>query len=91
MADRVNLVDFIKEQGVPAIFVETSVNPAAMNEIARESGVSIGGELFSDALGVPGETSAGPGGKRFDHGTWGGMMVHNVTTLAEALVKREQP
>ncbi len=91
LADRANLVDFIKQQNIPAIFVESSVNPAAMNEIAKESGVFIGGELFSDALGPPGKSAIGPAGKSFKLNSWGGMMVHNVSTIAEALGSRNQP
>ncbi|MBT3637106.1 MAG: zinc ABC transporter solute-binding protein [Opitutae bacterium] len=91
LADRANLVDFIKEQNIPAIFVETSVNPAAMNQIAKESGVVIGGELFSDALGSPDESAIGPAGKSFDLDSWGGMMVHNVSTIVEALGTKDQP
>ena len=89
LADRANLVDFIKSQNIPAIFVESSVNPAAMREIANESDVFIGGELFSDALGPPGETIVGPDGQIFGLDSWGGMMVHNVTTIVEALGKTE--
>ena len=89
LADRANLVDFIKKQDIPAIFVETSVNPAAMHEIAKESGVFIGGELFSDALGSPGESAIGPEEKSFDLDSWGGMMVHNVSTIVDALSKQD--
>jgi len=89
LADRANLVDFIKKQNVPAIFVESSVNPASMHEIAKESGVFIGGELFSDALGSPGESVVGPNGQKFPLNTWGGMMVHNITTIVDALGKQE--
>ncbi len=91
LADRANLVDFIKRQNIPAIFVETSVNPAAMHEIAKESGVVIGGELFSDALGSPGESAIGPDGKSYDLDSWGGMMVYNISTIVEALAKQEHP
>lgn len=91
LADRANLVDLIKKQNIPAIFVESSVNPAAMHEIAKESGVVIGGELFSDALGSPGESVIGPAGKSFELDSWGGMMVHNVSTIVEALSKQDHP
>ncbi len=89
LADRANLVDFIKNQHIPAIFVESSVNPAAMHEIAKESSVFIGGELFSDALGPRGESVVGPNGQIFELDSWGGMMVHNVTTIVEALGKSD--
>ena len=58
-----------------AIFVETSVNAEAIQEIAREAGVVVGGELYSDAMGEAG--SAGE--------TYIGMMRENVLTIVKAL------
>jgi manganese/zinc/iron transport system substrate-binding protein len=83
LADMTSLVDFVRERQVPAIFVETSVNPAGISRVARDAGVRIGGELFSDALGEPGEMSAG-----HDTGTYDGMMRHNMTTIASGLGAR---
>ena len=85
LADRANLVEFIVSQEIPAIFIESSVNPGAMREIARESKVVIGGELFSDALGPPGERISGPGEESHGLDTWSGTMIHNVSTIVEAL------
>jgi manganese/zinc/iron transport system substrate-binding protein len=80
LADMVNLVDFIKKQNVKAIFVETSVNPAAIRRVAEDAGVKIGGELYSDAMGNPGEMRGG-----FDTGTYEGMVRYNLTTIVNAL------
>lgn len=80
LADMAGLVDFIKEQKVKAIFVETSVNPAAIKRVAEDAGVRIGGELFSDAMGEPGEKKNG-----FDVGTYEGMVRYNLTTIVNAL------
>jgi manganese/zinc/iron transport system substrate-binding protein len=80
LADMANLVDFIRKQNVKAIFVETSVNPAAIKRVAEDAGVKIGGELYSDAMGNPGEMRHG-----FDTGTYDGMVRYNVTTIVEAL------
>lgn len=79
-SDMVSLVDFIRNQGVKAIFVESSVNPAAINRVAEDSKVKIGGELFSDAMGSPGEVRNG-----FDTGTYDGMVRYNLTTIVNAL------
>lgn len=68
-------VESIRNQGVKAIFVETSVNEALTQEIAREAGVKIGGKLYSDSMGKPG--SAGE--------TYVGMMRENVITIVQAL------
>lgn len=80
LADISSLVDFIKKEKVKAIFVESSVNPAAIKRVAKDAGVKIGGELFSDAMGEPGEMHDG-----FDTGTYEGMVKYNLTTIVGAL------
>jgi manganese/zinc/iron transport system substrate-binding protein len=78
---RVNqLVDLIVEHGVRAVFVESSVsrkNIEALVEGARSRGheVTIGGELYSDAMGAAGTYE----------GTYMGMLDHNITTVTRAL------
>ena len=74
------LVDMLVERDIRAVFVETSVsdrNIRALIEGAAAEGheVSIGGELFSDAMGEPGTYE----------GTYIGMIDHNATTIARAL------
>lgn len=80
LSDMSSLVDFIKKQKVKAIFVETSVNPAAIKRVSEDAGVKIGGELFSDAMGEPGEKKDG-----FDVGTYEGMVRYNLSTIVNAL------
>jgi manganese/iron transport system substrate-binding protein len=72
---RRGVVASIKTFGVGAIFVETSVNPKMIRQIAEEAGVRIGGELYSDAMGEAG--SAGE--------TYIGMMRENTLTVTQAL------
>lgn len=74
------LVDLIVRQDVRAVFVETSVADKSVRAIiegaaARGKTVSIGGRLFSDALGPPGTYE----------GTYIGMLDHNATVIARAL------
>lgn len=74
------LVEFLVEKKIPSVFVETSVsdkNIRALIEGAAAKGhtVTIGGSLFSDAMG-PAKTYTG---------TYMGMINHNVTTIARAL------
>lgn len=80
LADMARLVDFIRANEVKAIFVESSVPHATIERIATDAGVTIGGELFSDAMGTPGQTENG-----YDLGTYDGMVRHNVTRIVEAL------
>ena len=74
------LADFIAENQIPAIFVESSVpvrNIEAVQAAVRAKGfeVRIGGELFSDAMGTTGT----------EEGTYIGMVRHNVNTIVTAL------
>lgn len=80
LADMTRLVDFIKARGVKAIFVESSVPPDTIRRLAQDAGVRVGGELFSDAMGTPGQIENG-----YDLGTYEGMVKHNLTTIVEAL------
>jgi len=80
LSDMAQLVDFIRTKGVKAIFVESSVPHATIERIAEDAKVRIGGELFSDAMGTPGQIENG-----YDLGTYEGMVKHNLTTIVEAL------
>ncbi|WP_224483239.1 metal ABC transporter solute-binding protein, Zn/Mn family [Robertkochia aurantiaca] len=76
------LADFIIENDIKAIFVESSVpvrTIEALQEAVRGQGheVAIGGMLYSDALGD----------KNTPEGTYLGMFRSNVQTIVEALKK----
>ncbi|MEM6771627.1 MAG: zinc ABC transporter substrate-binding protein, partial [Bacteroidota bacterium] len=74
--DDVNrLTTIIRETGVPAIFVESTINPKLIRQIAEDSDVIIGGSLYADSLGEP-DTEAG---------TYEGMLKFNVATIVGAL------
>lgn len=80
LASMTQLVDFVKKHDVKAIFIESSVPPNAIKRISQDAGVKIGGELFSDAMGTPGQMENG-----YDLGTYEGMIKHNLTTIVNAL------
>ena len=80
-ADVQDLVNFIVERKIKAIFIESSVptrNIEAVQEAAKAKGqeVAIGGELFSDAMGTEGTME----------GTYIGMVKHNIDTIVSALL-----
>lgn len=73
-------IKIIKENQVPAIFVESSINPDSIEAViegARSDGVKLelGGELYSDAMGEAGT----------EQGTYIGMYRYNVDTIYQAL------
>jgi ABC-type Zn uptake system ZnuABC Zn-binding protein ZnuA len=53
-----DLVGTIREQGVRAIFAESSVNAKVEEAIARETGAVVGRPLWADTLGPPGSDGA---------------------------------
>lgn len=81
-ADVKNLADYIAENQIPAMFVESSVPPKnieALKDAVASRGfeVEIGGELFSDSLGNP----------ESEVGTYTGTVKHNIDTIVNALKK----
>ncbi|MBC8200692.1 MAG: zinc ABC transporter substrate-binding protein [Planctomycetes bacterium] len=74
------LVHMLVDKGITAVFVESSVsdrNVNALIEGAKSKGhtVTIGGRLFSDAMGKGGTYQ----------GTYIGMLDHNITTITNGL------
>ena len=73
--DVARIIRQIKQQNIPAVFLENVSDPRLMEQIARETGAAIGGKLYSDALSEP----SGPAATYID------MMRHNVRELTKAL------
>ena len=81
-ADVQELAKFISERGIPAVFIESSVPDQGVQAVieaaaARGHTVTIGGEIFSDAMGEEGT----------EEGAYLGMIRHNIDTIVEALRK----
>ncbi len=67
----------IKKNKVPAIFIESTINPKMLQQIAKDNKVEIGGELYADSLGDADSEGA----------SYTKMMWHNTKTIADALSK----
>ena len=73
--DVARLIQQIRERGIRAVFIENIGDARLLEQIANETGATIGGTLYPDALSGP----DGPAPTYLD------MMRHNAMTLAQAL------
>lgn len=73
-----SLIQQVKAHKASAIFLENVSNPRLIQQIATETGMKIGGKLYSDALSPP----DGPASTYID------MMRHNVSTIRDAALAR---
>ena len=80
IADIRDMIDLVVERDVPAIYVESTINPRPIESVidgARDRGheVRIGGELYADAMGEEGTPD----------GTYIGMLRANTLAILEGL------
>lgn len=72
-----SIITAIRQSKAPAVFLENVTDPRLMQQIAAETGVKIGGTLYSDALTD----------EKGDAPTYIALISHNLKQLADALVK----
>jgi len=53
-SDMTRISNVIKSSGVPSIFVESTINPKLIKQIAKDNNLTIGGSLFADSIGEKG-------------------------------------
>ncbi|WP_454702118.1 zinc ABC transporter substrate-binding protein AztC [Agrobacterium burrii] len=75
-ADVAKLVDQVKHDKASAIFVENITDKRLIDQIASETGLKVGGTLYSDAL----STADGPAATYID------MVNHNIQTIKAAVL-----
>ena len=69
------LIAFLNEQGAGALFVENIANADLIEQISRETGIKIGGRIYSDALSVKGSPAT----------SYLAMFAHNLDLLTTTL------
>jgi zinc/manganese transport system substrate-binding protein len=74
--DVAKLIQQMKKTGIRAVFMENVSNPRLIDQIARDTGTTPGGKLYSDALSR--ETTAS---------SYARMYRHNVSTLVSGMQK----
>jgi zinc/manganese transport system substrate-binding protein len=75
-----DLIDLIDREGVRAIFPEAGVSEKLEDAIASQSGATVGGQLWADALGPVGSSGA----------TYVEALAANTRTLVDGLTGGEQ-
>lgn len=74
-ADVVRIVNEIKKNKVTAIFAENISDPRVLERVAKDTGASIGGTLYADALSEPGTQAD----------TFLKMFAYNVDTILRGI------
>ncbi|CAA9536842.1 MAG: Zinc ABC transporter, substrate-binding protein ZnuA, partial [uncultured Thermoleophilia bacterium] len=75
--DTAALIRAIRDQGVPAIFSESTVDPKLGRQLAAETGVTVYADLLGDTLAPEGEPGA----------DYLSMMRRNADTIVEGLTR----
>ncbi len=76
-SDIVRLNKVIRENKVPALFVESTVNPKLLKQLASDNDIQIGGQLYADSIGD--KDSPAP--------TYIDMLKHNTDVIVAALTR----
>ena len=71
------LIQQIRKEKITAVFIENMTDPRLVEQISKETGVKLGGELYSDALSKPDESAP----------TYIDIFKNNVPKMAEAMRK----
>jgi zinc/manganese transport system substrate-binding protein len=75
-ADMKRLIDQIRREHIKVLFFENALSPRLVQQIGNETGATVGGTLYADALSEPG----GPAD------TYLKMFEHNVPLLRSAML-----
>ncbi|MDF1868064.1 MAG: zinc ABC transporter substrate-binding protein, partial [Saprospiraceae bacterium] len=74
-SDIIRLNRVIRENKVPAIFIESTINPKLLEQLAKDNHVVIGGQLYADSIGE----KDGPASSYLD------MLKYNTDVIVKAL------
>jgi len=79
-SDIVRLNKVIRESKVPALFVESTINPKLLKQLATDNDIRIGGQLYADSIG----DDKSPASSYID------MLKHNTDTIVAALTRTQE-
>ena len=76
-SDIIRLNKVIRESGVPAVFIESTINPKLLEQLAKDNDITVGGQLYADSIGD----------EESEASSYINMMKHNTDTIVAALKK----
>ena len=79
-SDIIRLNRVIRENNVPAVFIESTINPKILEQLASDNKIKIGGKLYADSIG----DADSPANSYVD------MLRHNTDVIVEALTATAQ-
>ncbi|MFN8439066.1 MAG: zinc ABC transporter substrate-binding protein [Cytophagales bacterium] len=75
IADMNHLIKTIKDRKIPAVFVESTINPKLLTQMAKDNGIVVGGSLYADSIGDENSPA----------GSYIQMLTYNIDTIYSAL------
>ncbi len=77
-SDIYRIDELIKKNHIPAVFIESTVNPKQLEMLAKSNKIKIGGKLYSDSIGVKGSKGD----------SYLNMLKANTDSIVEALTQK---
>ncbi len=74
-----DVIELIRAKNIKVLFLETSIDARSMEMVSNETNIPIGGEVFTDSIGSPGE----PGDSYI------AMMEWNINMIIEQIQKHQ--
>ena len=78
-SDIIRINKIIRDSKIPAVFVESTINPKLLQQLARDNNIRVGGELYADSLGDEQSPAS----------TYLEMLRHNTNAIVQALSKEQ--
>ncbi len=80
VSDMTRVNNVIKASNIPAVFVESTINPKMLQQIADDNNIKIGGHLYADSIGKEGSGAD----------SYYDMLKHNTDQIVSGLTGTNQ-
>lgn len=77
-SDLMRINEVIREHNIPVVFIESTINPKLLQQVASDNKITVGGKLYSDSLGEPDGAA----------GTYLDMLKYNTDVIVNGLTSQ---